>query len=329
MKLIIVFNLLFLCVCCKNILLTNDDGFAATNIRSTYRSLKEAGHRVILVAPVSQRSGWSGKFDVPKQKTLLSNGEFDYEKKGEPAWGHDLEDKHIWYFNGTPASSVAFGLQYVIPKHFGNTSNETIDKIDLVISGPNEGVNLSPGYFTISGTIGAAVVSAYRGIPAVAFSGSNSNNSFFEDSLNDDPLKPSNIYADKVVEFVDTLFKNQRKNKHVLPLGTGLNINFPNVGYGDKEGNCTDPRWVYTRLTGPYATCPDIKYDASSDSIQKVDSTYEGLKVCHKGECSLPSESYILEKSFCQTSVSPFSIDYSTNVQQTDEIHSLLESIVD
>ena len=329
MKFLIVFNFLFLCVCCKNILLTNDDGFAATNIRSTYRSLKEAGHRVILVAPVSQRSGWSGKFDVPEKKTLSSDGEFDYEKEGEPAWGHDIEDNHIWYFNGTPASSVAFGLRYVIPKHFGNSSNETIDKVDLVVSGPNEGVNLSPGMFTISGTVGAAVAAVYRGIPAIAFSGSNSNNSFFEDSLDNDPLEPSNIYADKVVEFVDVLFKNQEKNKRVLPLGTGLNVNFPNVGYNDEKNNCTSPRWVYTRLTGPYATLPDIKYEPSSDKIKEVVSFYEGLNLCHNGECSLPSENYVLEKSVCKTSVSPFSVDYSTNVRLTDEIHSSLESLVD
>ena len=53
----------------KNILLTNDDGWQATNIRATYYKLKEAGHNVFLVAPVSQRSGFSGKFDIPTSPT--------------------------------------------------------------------------------------------------------------------------------------------------------------------------------------------------------------------------------------------------------------------
>lgn len=53
-------------ICAKNILLTNDDSWVSTNIRATYRELTLAGHNVVLVAPVSQRSGYGGKFDIPK-----------------------------------------------------------------------------------------------------------------------------------------------------------------------------------------------------------------------------------------------------------------------
>ena len=184
----------------KNILLTNDDGWQATNIRATYYKLKEAGHNVFLVAPVSQRSGFSGKFDIPTSPTLQTNGEFNYPPAGAPSWGHEVDDNHIWYFNGTPASSAVFGINYVIPKYGDNVT------IDLVVSGPNEGTNMSPGLFTISGTVGATYTSIYRGIPGVAFSGSNSNNSFFKDSLDlKDNKEPSTIYANKVVEFVNQI----------------------------------------------------------------------------------------------------------------------------
>ena len=76
--------------------------------------------------------------------------------------GHEVDDNHIWYFNGTPASSAVFGINYVIPKYGDNVT------IDLVVSGPNEGTNMSPGLFTISGTVGATYTSIYRGIPGVA-----------------------------------------------------------------------------------------------------------------------------------------------------------------
>jgi len=65
--------------------LSNDDGFTSTNIRATYYKLKDAGHNVFLVAAVSQRSGWGGKFDIPSSPTLETNGEFGYIKAGSPS----------------------------------------------------------------------------------------------------------------------------------------------------------------------------------------------------------------------------------------------------
>jgi 5'-nucleotidase len=43
------------------ILLGNDDGWAAANIREFYRLLKKSGHDVILVAPVVDNSGQGGR----------------------------------------------------------------------------------------------------------------------------------------------------------------------------------------------------------------------------------------------------------------------------
>jgi 5'-nucleotidase len=72
-------------IAAKNIILSNDDGFTSTNIRATYYKLKDAGHNVFLVAAVSQRSGWGGKFDIPSSPTLETNGEFGYIKAGSPS----------------------------------------------------------------------------------------------------------------------------------------------------------------------------------------------------------------------------------------------------
>ncbi|CAK9681849.1 Survival protein SurE family protein [Candida parapsilosis] len=307
-------------VIAKNILLSNDDGWAATNIRATYYKLKEAGHEVWLVAPVSQRSGYGGKFDVPSSSTLQSDGEFKYPPAGSKAWGHEEDDDHIWYFNGTPASSIAFGLQYVLKEKFNDTS------IDLVVAGPNEGTNMSPGMFTLSGTIGATYNSVYRGYPAVAFSGSNSNNSFFKDSLDlDDANEPSTIYANKVTEFVNQLFEGQGDESRALPLGVGLNVNFPKVGHEDES--CTDPAWVYTRLTGDSAGGPDLKYNADKDVFESSSGSWEALKICHNGDCSLPSENSVVEHRKCSSSVSVFSIDYDANLNITNKVEGVLHPL--
>ena len=162
-------------------------------------------------------------------------------------------------------------MSYLIPEKFNNIS------IDLTVAGPNEGTNLSPGFFTLSGTIGATYYSVGRGIPAIAFSGSNSNSSFYKDSLDlKDKKEPSTIYAEKIVEFVDNLFKAHNNTKGpVLPLGYGVNVNFPPVGHetgkGSKNGGkeCLNPKWADARISGKYSYAPDIKIVNVSDKFEK------------------------------------------------------------
>lgn len=274
-----------------------------------------------LVAPVSQRSGFGGKFDVPTSPTLQTDGEFAYVKAGAPSWDHEPEDDHIWYFNGTPASCVAFWLKYVSPKYFQNVS------VDLVVSGPNEGTNMSPGMFTLSGTMGATYNAVYRGIPAVAFSGSNSNNSLYSDDLDlNDPLSPSTIYAEKTTEFVNQLFKAAGDNR-VLPLGVGINVNYPKVGYQSKDEACISPNWVHTRLTGQYAYGADLAYNETSNSFSYTPSQWEALTVCENGDCSLPSENTVVEHSGCETAYSVFDIDYDADTHLSQLVGGLVAPI--
>lgn len=307
----------------KTIILTNDDGWAATNIRATYNALKGAGYDVVLVAPVSQRSGFGGQFSIPPTANLTSNGEFSYPAKGAPSWNHEEDDMNIWYFNGTPASCVAFALSYVLPKFHGNKT------ADLVVAGPNEGTNLSPGFYTLSGTIAATYNSVYRGIPAVAFSGSNSNNSFFKDDearLNDDKFAP-NIYAKKVVEFVDTLFNSSANHPNLLPLTTGINVNLPAVG--DQDETCLDPGFVYTRLSGPQSTTPNLLFNATLGLFEWATGYYAATEICAKGDCSLPSEGWVLGDLKCKSSVTTFSIDYDANYQQEQTVYKYLKPLFD
>lgn len=307
----------------QKILLTNDDGWAATNIRATYYKLREAGHDVLMVAPASQRSGWGGKFDIPPSNTLEADGEFGYVKAGEPAWGHEIDDDHIWYFDGTPSSCIAFAINYIEPHFFKNATS----KFDLAVAGPNEGTNMSPSTFTLSGTIGAAYNAVYRGIPAVAFSGSNTNNSFFKDDLNlSNSNSPSTIYANLVVTFVEALFTKQGDLPRALPLGVGMNVNFPPVGTEDPF--CCDPKFVSARLTGAFARAFDLQYNATSGLVEWSENiAHRGNHVCHNGDCSLPTENYVLAHTRCRSSVSVFSTDYDANFQLSQEAFKLLEHL--
>ena len=55
-----------------NILVNNDDGWAAANIREFYRLLKKNGHNVLMVAPVVDNSGQGGRVRVLPWWPLLS-----------------------------------------------------------------------------------------------------------------------------------------------------------------------------------------------------------------------------------------------------------------
>jgi 5'-nucleotidase len=64
-------------------------------------------------------------------------------KAGAPAFGQDPIDPNIFYYNGTPATMVFLALDYVLPKY------ANLSTVDLVLSGPNFGLNLGPFLYTI------------------------------------------------------------------------------------------------------------------------------------------------------------------------------------
>lgn len=76
-----------------------------------------------------------------------------------------------------------------------STSSDTLpaatqnQSVDLVVSGVNEGSNLGPLVYTLSGTLGAAYVAVGRGIPAIAVSGQNSTKVDYKDWDPEDPLE--------------------------------------------------------------------------------------------------------------------------------------------
>ncbi len=115
----------------------------------------------------------------------------------------DMQEPGVtrWVCTGTPADCVKLALQELFDGR----------KPDLVVGGINHGDNSSINAH-YSGTMGIVIEGALKGIPSIGFSLCNH-------SLNADfmPLKPYvAAIASKVLEMG-------------LPVGTCLNVNFPNV----------------------------------------------------------------------------------------------------
>ncbi|MGE4193198.1 MAG: 5'/3'-nucleotidase SurE [Pseudodesulfovibrio sp.] len=131
-----------------NILLANDDGIQAIGLRSLYFALKEAGHEVHCVAPVTEQSavGHAVTLSMPiRVKHFKENGFV-----GQGVYG-------------TPVDCVKLGLSTLLDK-----------RPDLVLSGINAGANVGVDIL-YSGTVSAATEGALMEIPSMAVSMDNFN----------------------------------------------------------------------------------------------------------------------------------------------------------
>ena len=125
------------------VLLTNDDGILSAGIRAMARALLNAGHRVTLAAPDSERSAVSHMISITRPLTARP-----CVTEGAPGWAID----------GTPADCARLGLHLLKD-----------DMPDMCISGINRGPNLG-GACIYSGTVNAAMEASMAGCPAIAVS---------------------------------------------------------------------------------------------------------------------------------------------------------------
>ncbi len=162
------------------ILVTNDDGIESPGVQVLAEELRKIGE-VTLVAPCGERSGSSMSVLLATQVRLRSYGA-DNESGGgqaesgagdqqgaemESAAADPAEDYEAGAQGGlsgrcvdnTPAGAVLFALNQLAPE----------SGFDVVVSGINRGANVG-SVSHMSGTVGAAMMAAYHGIPAVAAS---------------------------------------------------------------------------------------------------------------------------------------------------------------
>lgn len=114
---------------------------------------------------------------------------------------HELDwgDPHtrVLSVTGTPADCVKLALSVLLPR-----------PPQLIVSGINRGSNAGRNVL-YSGTVGAVIEGTIRGVPGIAFSVSNFSNPSYEGLEK---------YILALVDYVLV---------HSLPLGTFLNVNFP------------------------------------------------------------------------------------------------------
>ena len=126
-----------------NILIANDDGIDHIGLKELVKALSEYGD-VYVTAPEGERSSNSHHLTI-HGLVRFEEREVAYAKKAYALWG-------------TPADCVLMGLEVLFK-----------DQIDLVVSGINNGANVSTDII-YSGTIAAARQAYFAGVPSVALS---------------------------------------------------------------------------------------------------------------------------------------------------------------
>jgi 5'-nucleotidase len=203
-----------------DILLTNDDGFAAVGIQTLKAALAGAGHNVTMVAPMAERSGSSAAINLTPV-TPVQVGAQDF---GLIALEEVIGEEDRKPIPATPATCVLFGLSVVL---------DGVDP-DLVVAGTNVGANVGTAV-PFSGTVGATTAALAGGVPALAFSSDE------PDVEEDDPAFAAHYanVAAFAVEFIAHLESKPGvlgKESGLLPPDLALNINYPTVDPKDVKG---------------------------------------------------------------------------------------------
>lgn len=135
----------------------NDDG--PPSITSPYiapfvRALQRAGHQTSVILPASNNSGVAKAYNYKQVvQPVRYSPAFAEDGGGAP---------ETWVLvNATPASCVQLGIYHLFQDR---------GPVDLVISGPNYGHNLTSVYNLASGTVGGAMEAALCGKKAVSLS---------------------------------------------------------------------------------------------------------------------------------------------------------------
>ena len=247
------------------VLLTNDDGFEATGLKAVRVALEQAGYAVSVVAPLTQQSG-SG--------VRITLGEIALADHGHQTWSLD----------GSPADCASYGISRLLAGM----------PPDIVVSGANLGQNLGANAVS-SGTVGAAVMAAQLGVPAIAVSV----------GLELDEAKavptpfPSTVaaypLAGRLVAQVIGLLAAQAKHGPLLPPATVLNINVPARAAGDIQGVRLAPlsrhggfHLIYQQRAGQARVLSTLAVDAAGRADAEADTGlfaqhYITLSILHAG----------------------------------------------
>ena len=257
------------------ILISNDDGIAATGIKALITRLSQE-HDVYVVAPDRERSaaGHSLTLHTPLRVEEL-----------ESQYGA----KRVWVTSGTPGDCIKLGICAVLGQG---------ELPEIVISGINHGPNLGTDIL-YSGTVSCAMEGAMLDYPSIAVSLA---------SMTNDPL-----YFDVTADFVAKFLT--RIDKISFPKKTILNINTPALEEEDIAGveitklgtkmftdnyeKRIDPRGkVYYWMAGELTTKHEEDgTDISAVRANRISITPITFEMTHK---SIMAD---LEKEFCKDGI--------------------------
>ncbi|NCZ83353.1 MAG: acid phosphatase, partial [Betaproteobacteria bacterium] len=210
-----------------NILLCNDDGITAANIRALKARLVAAGHSVVIAGPIDNQSGRGGYINFLAPIEKLRGTERGAMALGLPkdaaGIGTDPLDEDVHYVNSTPVAACLYGIDVVAGKKWQVAP-------DLVISGPNEGNNT--GLINASsGTFNNLLYAINRNLPAIAVSDYASTPVCWSSNL--PATHRSYEVADIVLRLVTALAdKRDFAGGLLMPLGVGINVNVPDFAEG-------------------------------------------------------------------------------------------------
>jgi 5'-nucleotidase len=170
----------------KRVLITNDDGYSAEGLFFLCQSLIKQNYDLTVVAPKIERSGCGPGITISRPLRLQK------ESLSDP-----LSSLKCWSIDGTPADCVKLAL-----------STGLCQTPDLILSGINKGSNAGRNLL-YSGTVGACIEAAHRGLPAIALSCVGQEDCKFQEASELIPL---------LIHWLD---------ERPLPKGCLLNVNFP------------------------------------------------------------------------------------------------------
>ncbi len=167
------------------ILVTNDDGISTKGLWILVKELRKIA-QVVVVAPDREQSAIGTAVTLHQPLRI---------QKITPK----VPEVEAYSVEGTPSDSVILALDKLVK-----------NKIDLIVSGINQGVNLGDDVF-ISGTVGAALQGYLRGFPALAIS---------VDAVD-------SLYLNNAAKLAVLLAKKIDSN--ALPPNIFLNVNLPSA----------------------------------------------------------------------------------------------------
>jgi 5'-nucleotidase len=181
-----------------HVLLTGDEGIDGAGLQALKTALRDAGHRVTLVAPSRNRRGSSAAVSLEpvRVRSLAAAGEYAAD--------------------AGPATCVALGLTALA---------DPAQPFDVLLSGIDAAPNAGAAAL-VSGSVGATALAAMGlagRLPAIALSTPEPN----EELAGEEYQEHLEHVAEFAVRLLAHLARHPLRDGALLPPGTRLNVNYP------------------------------------------------------------------------------------------------------